>query len=404
VAQNEITESVPQRVKARVDSHPDAIAQYYKDGQGSYQKRSYADLWAEVEALGGSFLEAGVARGEHVGIIADNRQEWLVIDLALLSLGAIDVPRGTDATSDEITYILAHADCKLVVVEGLNQAKQLLDRKSDLPKLQALLLIDGSDGARKQVEKAGLEYRDYQELLSSGRELSKDAFRKEHAAGKPDDVATLIYTSGTTGEPKGVMLTHRSYIFQMDRTHSILHLTEKDIFLSVLPIWHSFERAVGYIVLNFAAAIAYSKPIGQVMMDDMAEIRPTWMTSVPRIWEGVRAAVYRNARKGSAVKQAMFHFFVGVGESHAYFTNMLLGRLPTFKPRYQALDVAMSIIPLIILTPFKLLGSLLVFSKLRGRLGGRFVAGVSGGGALPPYVDRFFQAAGIKLLEGYGLT
>lgn len=402
--QNEISESVPQRVKSRVDAYPEAIAQYFKDSGGTYQTKSYKALWSEVEALGSAFLEAGVRRGDHVGIIADNRQEWLVTDLALLSIGAIDVPRGTDATSDEVTYILGHADCRLVVAEGASQADLLLARKGDLPKMETLLLFDGHATIRKKVEKAGLVYREYGELLDAGMGLPKEPFRKELPAGTPDEVATLIYTSGTTGEPKGVMLTHRSYIFQMDRIHDILHLNETDIFLSVLPIWHSFERAVGYVVLNFAAAIAYSKPIGQVMLEDMAKVRPTWMTSVPRIWEGVRAAVYRNARKESTVKQAMFHFFVGVGESHAHFSNMMLGRLPSFRKRYRALDIGMSLVPLVILTPFKLLGSLLVFSKLRARLGGRFIAGVSGGGALPPYVDRFFQAAGIKLLEGYGLT
>lgn len=402
--QNGITESVPQRVKSRVDSYPGAIAQYYKDAQGTYRTKSYEALWSEAEALGSAFLEAGVGRGDHVGIIADNRHEWLVTDLALLSIGAIDVPRGTDATGDEVTYILGHADCRLVVTEGPSQAELLLARKSDLPKMETLLLYDSTAAIRKKIEKAGLVHWEYNQLLESGNALPKESFRKELAAGTPDEVATLIYTSGTTGEPKGVMLTHRSYIFQMDRIHEILHLDETDIFLSVLPIWHSFERAVGYLVLNFAAAIAYSKPIGQVMLEDMAKVRPTWMTSVPRIWEGVRAAVYRNARKESAVKQAMFHFFVGVGESHAHFSNMMLGRLPAFRRRYRALDIGMSLIPLIVLTPFKLLGSLLVFSKLRARLGGRFVAGVSGGGALPVYVDRFFQAAGIKLLEGYGLT
>ncbi len=214
----------------------------------------------------------------------------------------------------------------------------------------------------------------------------------------------MIYTSGTTGEPKGVMLRHRSFLFQMDRVKNILFLDNTDIFLSILPIWHSFERAVEYVVMNYAAALAYSKPIGQIMLDDMTKIQPTWMTSVPRIWEGVRAAVYRNAGKQSVAKQTLFHFFVGVGQTYAVLRNTFNGLIPQFQKRSRILDIAVSVIPLVLLSPFKLLGDALVFKSLKQRLGGRFVAGVSGGGALPPYVDTFFQAAGIKLLEGYGLT
>jgi long-chain acyl-CoA synthetase len=359
-----------------------------------------------VRAFGTALIELGVSRGDHVGLMSDNRREWLITDLSLLSIGAVDVPRGSDSTVDEMAYILRHADCKLVFAENRVQMEKILSRRSDLPLLETIVLFDPRD-----VETPGrsddVEIRDFHSLLEEGRRLLADRpqqFDEEVAKGKTDDLATLLYTSGTTGEPKGVMLKHRSFLFQMDRIHDILHLTERDIFLSVLPIWHSFERAVEYIVMNYNAGIAYSKPVGSVMLEDMAKIRPTWMTSVPRIWEGIRSAVFRNMKKESAVKRGMFYFFVSVGQAHANLTNVLTGKVPEFTKRSRVVDIATSILPVILLTPFKLIGDALVFSKLRGRLGGRFVAGVSGGGALPPYVDRFFQAAGIKLLEGYGLT
>ena len=159
-----------------------------------------------------------------------------------------------------------------------------------------------------------------------------------------------------------------------------------------------------YVALGTASALAYSKPVGKIMLSDMASIRPTWMASVPRIWESIKAGIYSNIRNQSAVKKALFHFFVAVGSTHAYFSNMVHGRLPEFEKRSKMRDVIFGIVPFIVLMPFRKAGDVLVFRKIREKLGGRFVAGISGGGALPETVDKFFAAAGILLLEGYGLT
>jgi len=140
------------------------------------------------------------------------------------------------------------------------------------------------------------------------------------------------------------------------------------------------------------------------MLPDMAQIQPQWMASVPRIWEGVRASIFRTINKEGGAKKILFLFFTTVGAAWIHLFNMFSGRLPNFKLRIRWFDIAVSIIPLILLTPFKLLGDTLVFSKIKARLGGKFIAAISGGGALPAHVDRFFQAAGILLLEGYGLT
>ncbi len=402
-----IVETVPRRVRSRALRHAAAVATYSKDAEGSFQAQTYGALWQAVSELGSGLLECGIERGEHVGLISDNRVEWLLADLAVLSIGAIDVPRGNDATIDEIAYILNHADCKFTIAENATQAEKILQRVKDIPRLKTVILIDDDKAVRKRARKLGVQVQALDEIRDRGAGLLLDKperFVQELEAGSADDIATIIYTSGTTGEPKGVMLTHRSYIFQMDRIEKILFLDTRDIFLSVLPVWHSFERAVEYIVLNYNAAIAYSKPIGKIMLADMAAIRPTWMTSVPRIWEGVRASVFRKADNEAKTRRIVFHLCVAVGQSYASLTNLFLGRLPQFKKRSRALDATVALVPLIVLFPFKLAADLLVFSKLRARLGGRFVAGVSGGGALPPHVDSFFQAAGIKLLEGYGLT
>ncbi|HET6451118.1 MAG TPA: AMP-binding protein, partial [Spirochaetia bacterium] len=183
-----------------------------------------------------------------------------------------------------------------------------------------------------------------------------------------------------------------------------IHVGPEDCFLSVLPVWHSFERIIDNFVLSMGASLAYSKPVGQVMLADMAAIKPTVMASVPRIWESVRAAIYRNVDEEGGIKRVLFRFFVAVGEAHATASALVRGLYPQFTRRFALLDFIAGILPFLLLYPFRALGNVLVFNKIKARLGGRFRFTVSGGGALPPYVDRFFQAAGVLLLEGYGLT
>lgn len=402
-----MSETVPKRIRLRASQYPTTPFTYTKDKEGTFVPTSFADTWEIVRTVGAGLMALGVKRGDHVGLMSDNRQEWIRTDLAILGLGAADVPRGSDSTADEMAYILAHADCTISFAENPQQCEKILSKKDQMPKLERLILFDDYESPAKRPAPSGVTISSFTELLAAGEEAGEDgraAFDREVDAGTGDELATLLYTSGTTGEPKGVMLRHRSFLFQMDRIANILFLTPRDIFLAVLPVWHSFERAVEYIVFNYGASLAYSKPIGKIMLDDMARIRPTWLTSVPRIWEGIRAAVFRNVAKQSPVKQALFHFFVGVGEMHANLLMTVQGRLPRFQKRNRIVDAVVAFVPFVLLTPFRLLGNVLVFRSLKQRLGGRFVAGVSGGGALPPYVDTFFRAAGILVLEGYGLT
>jgi long-chain acyl-CoA synthetase len=401
----EARETVPKRIKTVAEQYPNEDALLSKDADGVFQVTTYGELYQLARSFGAGLLDLGIRRGDHIGIISDNRLEWMIADLGILGIGAVDVPRGSDSTVGEIAYILGHADCPATLAENETQLRKIQENSGDLPKLERIIVMDPA--YEPKDDKAPFEVIPFQAVVDRGKTLlasDADVFERELETGDTDDIATLIYTSGTTGEPKGVMLAHRSFLFQMDRIHTAISLTPEDLFISVLPIWHSFERAVEYVVLNRAAAIAYSKPVGKIMLDDMQKLKPTWMASVPRIWEGVRSAVYRNINSEGGAKKALFYAFVAIGQAHAFLRTMFRGLLPQFHKRTRIVDAAVSFLPLLLLTPFKLLGDVLVFGKLRARLGGRFKAGVSGGGALPSYVDRFFQAAGILLLEGYGLT
>ena len=402
-----MVQTIPKLMLEMAEKHPQVAAQMSKDDQGTFVSRSFEELYREVSSFAAGLQKLKVKRGDHVGLISENRAEWFVSDLALLSLGAADVPRGNDSMAQELAYILGFSECSLVIVENEEQLKKVYSVKDQIPSLKHFLVLDPKFDSSNSIDTGRIKVSTYAEVRDTGQsvlEKHPDLIEKEIKQGNADDTCTIIFTSGTTGEPKGVVLSHRNFLHQVSCIPNVLDVTPGDIWICVLPVWHSFERIVQYIALGSASTLAYSKPIGQIMLADMAVIKPQWMASVPRIWEAVRAGIYRKIKQEGGVKLLMFNFFVAVGGSHKRMADIIFGRAPQFKPRSRVLDLSLNFLPYLLLSPLKLLGNALVFKKIKTKLGGRFIAGVSGGGALPPAVDSFFGSAGILLLEGYGLT
>jgi long-chain acyl-CoA synthetase len=404
-------QTIPQRVRAVAQQHPERAAQMSRPpakpevADRSFRTVHYKDLWAEVSRFGAGLKAFGLARGAHVGIVSDNCRQWLVADLGILGLGAADVPRGSDSTQDEVAYIVQHSDCTVAIAEDAAQTDKILAGLSEKSTLKFLVVLDDSLTAYRKAP--SLQLLNYSEVVARGAaELAQDplAFEREVDAGAAGDLATIIYTSGTTGEPKGVILTHQSFTFQVDRIYPVLGIQSGHVFLSVLPIWHSYERAIEYVVVCCGATIAYSRPVGKIMIEDLAAVRPHWFPSVPRIWESVRSSIYRNVKGKSPLIRALFAFFVVAGGTHADLLDKFLGRWPRFHHHWQLPTQVWTALPLLLLWPVKALGGLILFRRLRALLGDRFIAGISGGGALPGHVDHFFRAIGILVLEGYGLT
>jgi long-chain acyl-CoA synthetase len=395
-------------MRARAQETPDIAAQFTKDAKGVFQPKTFKEFYNESLVVAAGLLELGAKRGEHIGIISDNRQEWLVSDTAVLAIGAADVPRGCDSTDREISYILGFSECRISFAENKKQVEKILSKKTEMPLLATLVVYDAVSGeVVSSAASSGVKIVHFSELKAQGearRSAKPKEIDDEIDKGQRDDLATIIFTSGTTGEPKGVMLTHGNFLHQLPTLPLVINVKPGDIWLSVLPVWHSFERLMQYIAPSLNSGIAYSKPLGSIMLPDLQAIRPQWMASVPRIWESVRDGIYRNIKQQGGIKKHLFEFFVGVGTVHAYMRNMTIGLLPNFHGRIRFLDSIVGFIPWMLLSPLKALGNVLVFSKIKVKLGGRFKAGISGGGALPSQVDSFFGAVGITLLEGYGLT
>jgi long-chain acyl-CoA synthetase len=406
--------TIPQQLILGAEKWPEAVAQLSKDADGNFQPTTYPALVEQMYITAAGFHEIGVEKEALVGLISENRKEWLLADLGLLALGAADVPRGNDTMPAELIYILKTVDAKTAIFENPAQLNKVLGHAKDVPALKTWILFDppaadaseSLDDIRKRLP-SGSTLLTFAEVLEAGKgsvEKHREMLIERVEDARPDELATIIFTSGTTGEPKGVMINHWNFLVQALFIDNKIAIAPGDTWLCVLPVWHSFERVMQYISIANGTALAYSKPVGPIMLADFAKVKPTWMASVPRIWESLQAGIYKNLKAKGGASWALFRFFVAVGGAYKHQEALLRGLLPTFHRRSRVLDFIVGFIPWLLLLPLHALGNVLVFKKIRARLGGRFVAGISGGGALPGYIDKFFSAAGILLLEGYGLT
>jgi long-chain acyl-CoA synthetase len=363
-----------------------------------------------VEAMSASLHHLGMRKGDKVGIISDNMYRWLISDMAVLSLGGIDVPRGSDSSTDEVRYILNHSEAKFCFVEDPQQADKVYALWKDLKHLKILILLTGHPSEMYQHHSHQVDVITFDELIEDGEKILPKLtakLRQIRESVKAPDLATLIYTSGTTGPPKGVMLMHKNIMHNVKNLTDILMVSERDRWLSILPIWHIFERTIEYVIMARACSMAYSKPTANFLLPDMAMIRPTWMASVPRVWESLHNGIIKKLKSESAIKYGMFRFFVGLGRISTYFKKLLKNELPLFRPQFfvwTGLKKGFSALMVALFFVFDLLGDLLIFRKIRARTGGKLKGPVSGGGALPAHVDIFFSTIKIDILEGYGMT
>lgn len=377
----------------------------------SFESISYNEFTDIVESLASSLYELGVRKGDKVAIISDNMYKWLITDMAILSLGGVDIPRGSDSTSSEISYILKHSDSKFCFVQDPEQADKVLSFINEIPEINNIILLTGSLDEIKNSNKDKVILSHYDDMLKKGEELKvkySSTLKELRETITREDLATLIYTSGTTGLPKGVMLLHKNLMHNVHSLTDVLPYIEgKERWLSVLPVWHVYERTLEYIIMSMGAIMAYSKPTAKHLLPDLSEIKPTYMVSVPRIWESLYSGIINNMKKESQLKRDMFYFFTNIGKIYIHFYKSLTGKLPVFRrpPLFLLiLDKLFSLFVVISLFIPRQLGDILVFSKIRLKTGGKFRGMISGGGALPEYVDRFFSGIGVHILEGYGLT
>ena len=410
-----LPKNLPLLFKKRTEEHPSVNVQAAKDSNGVYQYYTYSSVYNDVICFAAALKEIGIKHGSNVALISDNRREWLITDLAILSLGGADVPRGCDSLGNEIRFIIKFADCEYGFFENARQLKKVMEKTEEVPDLKTVILFERP--TEKQLEEketiANSPFKTlfFDDLLARGKAIYAENPAKVTADIendmnniKEEDNATIIFTSGTTGTPKGVMLTHKNYMSQLSVIHNFLPCKVGEWWLSVLPVWHSFERVVQYVAILFGNGVAYSKPVASAMLSDMAVIKPQWMCGVPRLWEALCSGVTKTMKKAGGIKYKLFNFFIGIGKKYTYFKDLVHGRIVQIKKRSRFVDALKGIFPMIFLWPLSKLGDLLVFKKIREKFGGKIKMVLCGGGALQEETDSFFKAINVMLLEGYGLT
>lgn len=407
----EQTYTLPKMIRDNVKKYPQVVAQYKRLKNGDFEPYTYTQLFDFALDFAGALLKLGIKREEPVGLISDNRPEWQQADLGLMAIGAIDVPRGCDATIMDLEKILGITDCKTVIIENCSQANKIVSLLDKLPTIKTLIsfepISDFKEDVLSELKKNNINLYYFQDLLKDGQKWridNKNVVEEELEKGKSDDLATIIFTSGTTGTPKGVMLTHMNFLAQLDEVVERIYINPGEKGLCVLPIWHVFEREVEYVIMFQGGSIIYSKPIGSILLADMKKMNPHVLPAVPRVFEAVYDGVTKKMRKAGGITNDFFNFFVKVALKQKYMHRKLFRQDACFSRYYTPFWWILFFIPWLCLWPLYAVGDLLVFRKIKVMLGKNFRAGVAGGGSFPKYIDEFFWAIGVKIVEGYGLT
>jgi long-chain acyl-CoA synthetase len=329
----------------------------------------------------------GIRSGDRVAIISESRPEWLIADLAILALGGVTVPIYPTLAAGTVRYILEDCGARAVIVSTKLQFDKIQEVRHLLPAIESIVVIDAADAAAAAASPSVLALHTVAERGHSRVAVEWGAGREFQQAARavpPDQLATIIYTSGTTGEPKGVMLTHANLVANLKGAANVLNVSDDDVALSFLPLSHAFERMVAYVYLLCGVTIVFAEAF-ETVGRDMAIVRPTILTGVPRAYEKLHTRILEKGEAAPGVKGKLFRWAVKV--ANAVGRAQLRAQSPSLLTSLQA--------PL---------AERLVFTKIREALGGRVRYLVSGSAPLAVEIAEFFNGVGLSVIEGYGLT
>jgi long-chain acyl-CoA synthetase len=352
-----------------------AVYSYRKNGD--WLDVTWPECRASVNAVGKGLMALGVGHGDKVGILGQSRMEWVLCDLGTVTIGAVTVGIYPSNLAPDCAYIINHSDSETIFVENREQLDKVLSVREDLPRLRHIVIIDGPSDSDNGV----LGWEDF---LRGGEAVSAELHEERGKAIRPDDLASIVYTSGTTGLPKGAMITHGNLLFTSDAARQCLQFEPHFCTLFFLPLAHIFARLIAYTAMTTGSKVAFAASMATVG-EDLKAIRPHFIPSVPRVYEKVYDKIISKAVAGGGIKLKLFNWAMDVGarESRARQAGQSLS--PALKIKHALADK-------------------LVLHKVRDALGGRLVWAVSGAAPLNKMIAEFFDACGVTILEGIGMT
>lgn len=343
---------------------------------GGWGRTSYPQLGADVRAIAKGLIALGVAPGERVAILSNTRAEWTLADFGAICAGAVVVPVYQTNSPEECEYVLDHCGASVLFCEDEGQLEKLAAIRDALPGLKHVLRFEGEGSGALTLD----------DLRAAGAEVSDDDLDARVAAIGSDDVATIVYTSGTTGPPKGCMLTHGNLVADIDGIKQRLKITPDDDVLYVfLPLAHVLTRIVQLFAIDAGGELAYWRRDPKKIVEDVQIIKPTYLPSVPRIFEKIHTTAAAKANEAGGAKAKIFHWAVGVGREVARREDRGGHPGPVLKAQHALADK-------------------LVLHKIRDLFGGRVKLALSGAAPIDTDILEFFHAAGVWVLEGYGMT
>ena len=365
----------------RVEKSAGRPAQSFKQGAG-WKTVTWREVGENVRELALGLIALGRQKGEQVALLSASRAEWVQADFAIFSAGCVTVPVYPSYPPDLIAYVINDSEAKTLIVEDPAQLAKALQARDKMPRLEQIVVIAGYDAP--QPPKMVMTWASLRRLGRESEAAHKSTLAERVATTGPADLATIVYTSGTTGPPKGVLQTHANHIAAVSASKQRTPVEEGWVHLLFLPLAHSFARLESFLGVAHGLTTAFAENLDKVG-ENLREVRPHFICSVPRVFEKVYAKILTGVEAGSPAKQKIFRWAVGVGRDVSRHQQQ-------GQPVPAALEWK------------RKLAHKLVFSKLHAALGGRLQWAVSGGAPLSRDIAEFFHAAGILLLEGYGLT
>ncbi len=376
------TTHAPQTINALLEvvaatNQPDVL-NYKQDGH--WQSISAQEIAAQVRATALGLYSLGVRPGDHVGLLSENRPEWTIADLGALNCACADVPIYATQAPKQVSYILNDASVEVMFISSAKQLARVQEYLDDVPTLKKIIAFDHFETDDPRV----LYFADVQAFGRQLDRLQPDLYDRLRHQITPESLATLIYTSGTTGEPKGVMLTHDNIMSNVRNVAQAMNIHAGDVALSFLPFSHIFERVTIYLDMFLGVKIYLAESIDSVAQN-LTEVRPHFLTSVPRLYEKIYAKTVEKAEAGGAAQARIVNWAIDVAKEWAILENAG-NPVPFLLQAKRAFAVK------------------LVFSKWQAAFGGRIKNLASGGAALPLELAQVFYGAGLQILQGYGLT